>query len=116
MRSHSYLWTGLRHCSVPCRWGGETTTDRVKTDVQESTSCISHISGTNSIANVNVVLFACTHLRMKLFLVLVMPHRICSRLMYADGAVSARAHSLHARKESSLLPAWSYHEYINSHQ
>lgn len=63
MRSHGDMWTGLRHCIVhqePYRWGRKTGTDHVKTGVQEIISSISHISGTNSVKNVNAVLFPCT--------------------------------------------------------
>lgn len=60
MRSHSDMWTGLRRCIVhqqPYRWGRKIGTDHVQTIVQEITSHISRTSGTNSVTNVNVVLF-----------------------------------------------------------
>jgi len=62
MRSHSDLWPGLRLCIVhqqPFRYGRKTGTAHVKTGVQETTSFISHICGTNSATNVNAVSFPC---------------------------------------------------------
>lgn len=60
MRSELYMYRlETLHCEpTAIRWGKKTGTDHIRKGVQEIISCISHISGTNSVTNVTSPLFS----------------------------------------------------------
>lgn len=104
MRSESYM-KGVEtlHCEpTAIRWGRKTGTDHIRTGVQEVISCISHISGTNSVTNVTAALFTPYNISGWSFFFGYAPQNLY--VVHIHWAARQWcACSLHARKESSHL-------------
>lgn len=116
MRSESYT-KGVEtlHCEpTAIRWGRKTGTDHIRTGVQEVISCISHISGTNSVTNVTAALFTPYNISgWSFFFWLCTTKPICGSHTLSCQTVMCL---FSACQEGELTFAWCYHEYITSPQ